>query len=85
MAEQFNFPKSPTVGDQYDPTDGGRRYEWDGDGWADVTSAPTPPPTIPVTTSATAPTSPSNGDKWINSTTGVQYTYITAETAWVDL
>ena len=86
----FSFPvgtsKSPlSVGQQHTPDDSDRTYEWDGKGWSDVTAAPAAPPAIPITTSASAPVSPSNGDKWVDSTTSVTYTYVSEESAWVEL
>ena len=78
-----NSPLS--VGQQYSPTGTDKTYEWDGNGWKDVTSNPSPPPAISETTSLSAPSSPSNGDKWIDSSTGRKYTYVTEETAWIEL
>jgi hypothetical protein len=36
------------------------------------------------TESATAPSSPLNGDRWHNTTTGLLYTYISSESVWVE-
>lgn len=40
-----------------------------------------------ITFSATAPTTPANGDVWINSDTGIKYTYVNDGTSsqWVEL
>jgi hypothetical protein len=82
----LNFPKgSPSIGQQHTLDDSSTTYEWDGEGWIDVTPAPASPPVIPETTSESPPVSPSNGDKWIKSSTGVKYTYVTEETAWIEL
>tara|TARA_Y100000034_G_C6876595_1_gene401022 strand:+ start:1344 stop:1601 length:258 start_codon:yes stop_codon:yes gene_type:complete len=83
----LNFPKeSLSVGQQYTPSDDpSTTYEWDGEGWTNVTPAPATPPVIPETTSESPPASPSNGDKWIKSSTGVRYTYVTEELAWIQL
>ena len=78
--------KSPlSVGQQHTPTNSDRTYEWNGKGWIDATPEPAIPPVISETTASTAPISPSNGDKWIDSATSIKYTYVTEESAWVEL
>jgi len=36
------------------------------------------------TESATAPSNPSNGDRWHNTTKGLLYTYLTSESVWIE-
>jgi hypothetical protein len=36
------------------------------------------------TESATAPSNPSNGDRWHNTTSGLLYTYLTSESVWIE-
>ena len=36
------------------------------------------------TESASVPSSPQNGDRWHDTTTGKLYTYVTSESAWIE-
>jgi len=72
----IDFPATPNVGDVY--SDGGRSWRWNGSGW---TSRGAPSQTF--TTSDTAPASPSVGDVWFNSSSGITYIYY--DSVWVEI
>jgi hypothetical protein len=67
----INFPNSPSVNDTY--TVGSVTYTWNGTFWS--TSAPATAIVASVTTSDTAPVSPSDGDLWWKSDEGKMYVY----------
>ena len=82
----INFPASPTNGDTY--TYGSRTWSWNGSAWDAITTTfgptgPTGPsvtgPTGPTGTftinSSTPPSSPGNGQAWLDTTDGRQYVY----------
>lgn len=64
----FDFPSSPTVGQQFTPV-GGVTYTWNGYGWDGGSGI--------LLISDTAPTSPSNGSLWWESDTGTLWIYYT--------
>ena len=74
----LNFPLSPSDGDTY----GGYIY----DGTKGVWNANALQRVARFTVSATAPTSPENGDAWFDTTTGLTYVYyVDADSAqWIE-
>lgn len=69
----LNFPATPALDDIH--TENGTSWKWNGYSW--VAQRPTVEggSGASVTCSATAPESPTQGDVWFNTTTGVSSTY----------
>lgn len=64
----FDFPSSPTVGQQFTPV-GGVTYTWNGYGWDGGSGI--------LIVSDTPPASPTNGSLWWESDTGTLWIYYT--------
>lgn len=67
----LNFPSNPTVGARY--ALGDKVWEWNGTGWK---GAATGVYANALRLDATAPATGTQGDFWLDTTTGVLYTYI---------
>jgi hypothetical protein len=63
----LDFPSSPSVGDNY--TFNSRTWRWNGTGWARQSA-------VTYTDAGSAPTGPSEGDEWFDTSTGIFYRYI---------
>lgn len=91
----IDFPNSPTLNDTY--TVGSVTWKYDGEKWAIASSGiagptgptgpsgPSGPSGVgaPLTSSATAPVSPSAGELWFDTNSGATYIYYNS--AWVEL
>lgn len=79
----ISFPTTPSVDQTY--TFSGRTWVWNGIGWAaQPVSGGGGGGGGSFTESATAPSSPAIGDRWLDTDAGIEYTWISPG-AWVDL
>lgn len=79
----IDFPNSPSTNQTY--TVGATTWTYDGEKWVVTTSGRTGPSAVVV--SDTAPSVPSSGTLWYNSTNGKTYAYYTDSTSsqWVEV
>lgn len=69
----LNFPSSPSLDQTY--TFSGRAWRWNGAAWDVVAGG------APFIASATAPSAPSVGDRWMSTRTGALLTYLGSQWA----
>ena len=77
-------PASGSIGDTYYNTTDNKVYTYNGSAWAAVSGSGG---SGTYTYSATAPSSPTAGDRWLDSDTGIAYTYVNdgSVPAWIEL
>lgn len=89
----IDFPTAPAVNDEY--TFEGRTWLWNGTGWevkafvapAGATGPQGATGAAAFSSASNAPTSPLEGDEWLDEDTGIRYTYVidADSSQWVEL
>lgn len=78
----LNFPNNPVVNQQHTFAD--KTWTWNGTAWDAVLQlGGGGVGTVRYTIGAVEPLSPAEGDKWFNTTIGLELTYLGNETGWV--
>lgn len=78
----LNFPNNPVVNQQH--TFAGKTWTWNGSAWdAVLQTGGGGVGTVRYTIGVVQPTTAAEGDKWFNTTIGLELTYLGDETGWV--
>lgn len=77
----IDFPSSPTLNQEYSVS--GKTWIWNGEGWA----AKPAPRGHKFTADTGPPGSPQSGDEWLDTNTGIKYTWVVDATSaqWVSI